>query len=257
MKSEKKIKISAYVSPETYKAMRTGRAISNNGLHSPQGYFYPDQPDFELDDNKQEEIVQFLLEHILAPVLVTFIVDALEIGTVKLKQWIQENAAPKSKWKIKDLITKSRPIIAGIKDGLAGKELKIDSVIKENDKIALNEQNNSIYPNFDLKVSEDLQSIIEIMRRSVAALVICIKLLTNMVVDYDEKTPEQKMLIRKEYESLISAEVMNQISLLLEEKNRTLLDSASLEMLSAFRDGNLVINGNLIPISRYLDSDNT
>jgi len=46
---------------------------------------------------------------------------------------------------------------------------------------------------------------------------------------------------------------MNQISLMLEEKNRNLLDESSCLVLSAFQHGNLIFGGETVPITKYID----
>jgi hypothetical protein len=46
---------------------------------------------------------------------------------------------------------------------------------------------------------------------------------------------------------------MQQIELLLEDKNRALLDDAEYAMLSSFRDGYFLVNESKVPLAQYLD----
>jgi hypothetical protein len=71
----------------------------------------------------------------------------------------------------------------------------------------------------------------------------------------DGSNPEKLEESKKQLEELGTQEVMAQISLMLEEKNRGLLDETSYQVLYVFRQGNLVIGGNQIPMSHYIDEN--
>lgn len=45
--------------------------------------------------------------------------------------------------------------------------------------------------------------------------------------------------------------MMDQISLLLDARNRDLLDESSFEILSAFREGKFIVDGKMIPMSSF------
>lgn len=57
--------------------------------------------------------------------------------------------------------------------------------------------------------------------------------------------------MKKEIERLSTEKMMNQISLLLDDKNRDLLDDSSFEILSAFKKGNFIVDGKMIPMSSF------
>ena len=50
----------------------------------------------------------------------------------------------------------------------------------------------------------------------------------------------------------ITGVTVEEINQLLEDKNRNLLDQSSLIMLAAFRDGNFIVDGEPVPISKFL-----
>ena len=70
-----------------------------------------------------------------------------------------------------------------------------------------------------------------------------------LCVHFTEKLEASK----KQLEELGTKEVMNQISLMLEEKNRTLLDESSYQVLAAFSQGNLIVSGKTVPITKYIN----
>ena len=82
--NEKSIPIIALVNSETYKAFKKGQAVSNNGLRSKQGNFWPSQPEYVDSDqynteveNKQirNYIVERLFEEVGLPLIKTGIND--------------------------------------------------------------------------------------------------------------------------------------------------------------------------------------
>ncbi len=76
--------------------------------------------------------------------------------------------------------------------------------------------------NFDKEFHspEEIQQVIDILKKSVLATATCIRILTNTIVFDDGTDPEKLEASKKQLEELGTKEVMNQISLMLEEKNR-------------------------------------
>lgn len=60
------------------------------------------------------------------------------------------------------------------------------------------------------------------------------------------------MEIQRNLQTLSTHDVMQQIDLLLEDKNRALLNEAELTMLSSFKEGYFLVNENRIPVAKYL-----
>lgn len=58
---------------------------------------------------------------------------------------------------------------------------------------------------------------------------------------------------KKQLEELVMKGVMSQIDLMLEEKSRNMLDESSYQILSAFSKGKLIVGGELIPITQYIN----
>jgi len=57
--------------------------------------------------------------------------------------------------------------------------------------------------------------------------------------------------MKKEIERLSTEKMTNQISLLLDDKNRDLLDDSSFEILSAFKEGKFIVDGKMITMSSF------
>lgn len=64
----------------------------------------------------------------------------------------------------------------------------------------------------------------------------------------------QKIKFEKQLKELTTEDLMTEINLLLEDKNKGILDSASYAILSAFRDGEFIIEGKRVSIERCVNN---
>lgn len=198
--------------------------------------------------------VQLILEKIVVPV----IKYGLEVGTDKLISYLSDKTIPSAKQVMKEFTQNKKVYVEGIKDGLAGKETKMSKLLREA------EDNKSTIPvvvekakgqNFEKELysSEEIKQVIGILNKSVLITAACIRILTNAIV-YDDGTDSEKLQAsKKQLEELRTKDVMIQISLMLEEKNRNLLDESTYQVLSAFSHGNLVVGRETVPIAKYID----
>lgn len=201
---------------------------------------------------------QIILEEVVAPNLEYAIERALEIGFDYFSAWMEEVAIPKAKTKAKNFMKDAKIIMSGVKDGLAGKEPKAVRLIRECeetkntavDVVKTEAEKESV--DKELRSPEEVQKIIEAMRTSAVIIAAGVRMLSNTVIADDGSDPERRLEMQRNLNELTSESVMNQINLLLEDKNRDLLDQASLRMLTAFRDGKFIVNGESVPISNYL-----
>ena len=199
--------------------------------------------------------VRLIIDRVVTP----YIKRELEIGTDKLLSLISEKGIPTAKKAIKEFTQNKSLYIEGIRDGYSGKEIKASRLLREAE-----EKRTSISAEVEGRCestehykevysSEEVQQVIDTLKRSVLVTATCIRILTNMIVNDNEKNLEVIEETKKQLEKLNSQEVMNQISLMLEEKNRDLLDDSSYHILSAFRQGNLIVEGEMVPVVKYLN----
>lgn len=201
---------------------------------------------------------QILWEEAIAPELEYAIKRALDIGLERLSIWAEEVAIPKAKKKVKDIWKDAKIIMSGVKDGFTGKEIKATRLIKESEAANLSVVTGEpsveqIEEEKVLRSPEEVRQIMDAIRNGAWVIVAGIRLLTNTVIADDGSDPERKIEMQRNLEELSSEAIMNHINLLLEDKNRDLLDEASLRMLSSFREGNFIVEGEAIPISNYLE----
>lgn len=201
-----------------------------------------------------DPLVLFVLDEVVAPTIQYW----LELGTDKLLWYISEKGIPSAKQTIKKFVENNKVYIEGIKDIFAGKEIKAITILRkaeENKSITSVEVEKVKKQNFDKEFysHEEIQQVIDALKKSVLVTATCIRILTNAIVFDDGTEPEKLEASKKQLEELGTKEVMNQISLMLEEKNRNLLDEISYQVLSAFSQGNLIVSGKTVPITEYIN----
>lgn len=243
----------------------------NNNLTGPveiievdeKEWIRPEYVDIEL---RQCSWKQLILEEIVAPIARETLEQALDIGYQCFCVWMEQTAVPKAKEKSKKLGKNIKFYFSAIKDGITGKELMADRILREaaerkNDRLAQQEETsiNALKPETgqtsdekEIHTTEEIEEVVNIMRSSAITMAACIRWLNNSVKDDDGSDPKKRLEIQRNLEELSTADVMKQIDLLLEDRNKGLLDAVSLRMIAAFREGNFVIDGKAVPMSNYL-----
>lgn len=199
--------------------------------------------------------VRLIIDRVVAP----YIKRELEIGTDKLLSLISEKGIPTAKKAIKEFTENKSVYIDGIRDGLSGEETKASRLLREEEekRTSISAEVEGICESTEhykeVYSSEEVQQVIDTLKKSVLVTATCIRILANAIVKDNGTNQEVIEETKKQLEKLNTQEVMNQISLMLEEKNRDILDESSYHILSAFRQGNLIVDGEMVPIAKYLN----
>ncbi len=83
-------KMYANFSDRSYDALVSGEAVDNNGLRSPNGSFYPDQPSFEPIDERREQLQNARTQLIIAAG--SFLV--IQVALPEIKRFTHEKIYP-------------------------------------------------------------------------------------------------------------------------------------------------------------------
>lgn len=208
---------------------------------------------------------QLILEEIVAPIVRETLEKALDIGYQHFCVYMEQTAVPKAKEKSKVIGKNIKFYFSAIKDGIMGKELMAERILREEverknvrlaqqQEMSVNDSKLETGQTSDEKeihTMEEIEEVVNIMRSSAITIAACIRWLNNSVKD-DGRDPKKRLEIQRNLEELSIADVMKQIDLLLEDRNKGLLDAVSLGMIEAFRKGNFVIDGKTVPMSNYL-----
>ena len=101
----------------------------------------------------------------------------------------------------------------------------------------------------------EFEQIVALTKRSAVTLVGCINLLKSSAIsDMDEN---QRIEFENRIKELTTEDLMREINLLLEDKNKGILSPESFAILSAFRNGEFIVDGERVPIGKYIgESEN-
>ena len=78
-------------------------------------------------------------------------------------------------------------------------------------------------------------------------------MLRNTVVSDTVLTEEQRLNLQSQLESLTTTDIFEKIDLLLEDKNKGILDPMSLQILKAFRQEKFLVNRKAVSIRSYIE----
>lgn len=206
---------------------------------------------------------QIVVEDVITPIAVEAVQHVIEIGVIYFQRWMEQTAIPQAKKKTKKWSKNVKNAMARVKYGLAGKEQKVTQIISINKETTITDvKKTSIqtvepvikdsYPDKTERTSEEIQYIINTMKSSAVTLAACIRMLNNSIIATDDMNESNKLEFQHNLEVLTTEGIMNHIDVFLDDKNKGVLDQASIQMLSAFREGNLIVNDQRVPIAKYL-----
>ena len=99
---------------------------------------------------------------------------------------------------------------------------------------------------------EEVDQILNNMKFASLYIAAGIRELSNTVIVDDGSDPERSLAMQEKLKELTSGQVMNTIKFMLEDRNRDALDQATIQLFEAFRHKDFIIDGEAVPISKYL-----
>ena len=120
---------------------------------------------------------------------------------------------------------------------------KINSDLQPQEKI----ENNTV-----IHTTEEVEQILNNMKFASLYIAAGIRELSNTAIEDDELDSKRKEEIQAKLNELSAGNVMNTIDFMLEDKNREMLDKATIQIFEAFRNRDFIVDGETVPISRYL-----
>lgn len=207
----------------------------------------------EVREYSKEGNIGPLAKLVIDYVVASLVSSGFQWGTDKILLYLHDKGIPAAKRNARQLRDNAGLYIEGIKDALSGKEPKINRILREKQipenaaAIEVSKERKT-----EEKSAEEVQELLETLKTSILVTAICIRTLTDVVVKDDGTNPRKTEENRKQLEAFATQEIMGQISLMLEERNRDLLDESTWKLLKAFRNGNFIVNGKEVPIEYYL-----
>ena len=209
---------------------------------------------------------QIVWEEIIVPISKEATEQVLRIGYQHFEVWMEETAVPVAKEKSKMFVQNVGDIFSGVKAVLKGEEPKALRLIKETQEFqekehlsvecdSIPEQKIEDDGNSEkiLMSAQEIEEVVAQAKQSAEILVVCINLLRNTVVSDTVLTEEQRLNLQSQLECLTTTDIFDKIDLLLENKNKGILDPMSLQILKAFRQEKFLVNGKAVPIKNYIE----
>ena len=208
---------------------------------------------------KERTLCEQLVDEVVIPVIRDVTTQLLEYGSEKAEIWLEDKVVPMAKAKLTVGWDNIKLLALALKD--LDKPFKATQILDEQKKTISSQSEDTIVEkkaenNEEKKYKlspEEIEILLDTARRSALMIAASLSILNNSVVMDDGSDPDRIAMIQRGIDQLSFKDISNQIDLLLEEKNRGLIDEASIKMLRAFRNGMFIGNGTPIPVSKYLD----
>lgn len=199
-----------------------------------------DRPDPQQPLSVKEYIIALSIEKILKP-LIDYTFEKLEN---KAEIFLETRAIPALKNSTREMVAKISPTLAGIKDGILGKEPKISRILEDKSS------------DCDVKIinitateninSEEEKQIIINMRAYALLLAAEIQKYAKLMTA-KQKNKSNLDFNQEEFKLLMEKNTLDGIKMLLENKERFYLDEVSVKTLTAFYD-------DVVPVYNKLES---
>ena len=197
----------------------------------------------EVDIGSQERSFgRVIMEDALAPALYDVIFSLLdraaEAGVNAFEAWVAQKVIPAAKAKGEDIIDKARE---------AHEINKAKRLAKKQAALAEKHKSEPV-----IHTQEEVDQILNNMKFAALYIAAGIRELSNTVISYDYTDTEKAIEMENKLKELSSENVMKTIDFMLEDRNRELLDQATIQIFEAFKHKDFIVNGEAVPISSYL-----
>lgn len=226
-----------------------------NGLQGPVDLVEVDEDEITKEvyvevERKERSFTNILLEDVVAPVLTEVLLDLTERAVDAGVDTLFNKVIPAAKAKGTMLIDKAKSSHTEKKEKKQ-KTQKTQAHVSTKQGIKKKEpkEQQAVY-----HTQEEVNQMINNMRYAAMYIAVGIRELSGTIIT-DADSPEKAAEIESKLKELSSEDVMNTINFMLEDRNRDKLDQATLLLFEAFREQSIIVNGETVPISQYLDRD--
>lgn len=229
-----------------------------NGLQGPVDLVEVDESEYTREvyvevEREERSFGQVILEDAVAPavadVLTELLTRAAEVGINAFGNWMSQKVIPATKAKGGELVDKAREPHAAKKAAKTEQKQATVAVKKPTEVASAHQKAES---KTVVHTPEEVEQILNNMKFASLYIAAGIRELSNTVVSDDNLDPETALAMQAKLKALSSGEVMDTIEFMLEDKNRDKLDQATIQLFEAFRNKDFIVEGEAVPISRYL-----
>lgn len=203
-------------------------------------------------ERKERSLKEMIIEDAVAPAVAEILTVLMERAIDAGVDVLFTKVIPATKVKGGELIDKVKNsyVEKGNKKNI---KKQSTSIAKEKTAIKSTVQEETIEQQSVYHSQEEVDQIINNMKFAALYIAAGIRELSNTVI-LDSAESEKTLEMETKLKELPSKQVMNTIDFMLEESNRDKLDQATLQLFEAFRNRNFIVNGEVVPIDKYLRS---
>ena len=246
---------------EKFKADGSRAALQfdkENGLLGPVDLIEVDESEYARVAYREPEyfernLGQVIIEDVVIPAaseaLTEIVYRAVESSMYAFGNWMTQKAVPAVKAKGAKLFEKVREAFMAKESDKSDQGQVIVTVNQGADVMS-----NSVKTEGSAVVhtQDEIDLILNNMKFAALYIAAGIRELSNTVIEYDGSDPQKAFELQQKLKELSSDEVIKTIEFMLEDKNRDLLDQATIQLFEAFRHSDLIVEGEAVPISTYL-----
>ena len=224
---------------------------NENSLLGPVDLVEVDESEFMYTEPVYDDrsLGQKIMEEAVIPVVRDALSTLAHNAVDAFEDWVTEKGIPAVKAKgaelfnmVCDAFVPVEPVRAGMKQE--------DVTVKQSTEIvavpAEPEERTVVHS------QEEVEQILNNMKYAALYIAAGIRELSNTVIEDDGTDPQKVLAMQQKLNELSSKEVMDTIGFMLEDKNRNALDQVTIQLFEAFRQKEFIVEGEAVPISRYL-----
>ena len=232
-----------------------------NGLQGPVDLVEVDESEYTREiyveiEKKDRSFGQVILEDAVAPAvaeaLTIMLTRAFEVGIDAFGTWMSQKVIPAARVKGGELVEKARVSQTAKRAKKMEQKQQTDIVEMQKSKVVSTsekEERDKV-----IHTQEEVDQILNNMKFAALYIATGIRELSNTIIYDDGSDPEKTLAMQTKLKELSSGDVMKTIEFMLEDKNRDMLDKATIQLFEAFRHKDFIVEGEAVPISRYLSA---
>ena len=230
-----------------------------NGLQGPVDLVEVDESEYTREvyvevERQERSFGQVILEDAVAPAvadaLTVLLVRAAEAGINAFGNWMSQKVIPAARAKGEELIDRAFESRDARKKVQRAEKSTAPAAVKQATYVSpavTREERGTV-----VHTQAEVDQIVNNMKFAALYIVAGIRELSNTVIADDGTDPEKRIAMEAKLRELSSGDVMNTIELMLGDGNRDMLDQATIQLFEAFRHKDFIVEGEAVPISRYL-----
>ena len=231
----------------------------DNGLQGPVDLIEVDESEYTREvyyevERQERSFGQAILEDAVVPAVADaatiLLTRAVNAGIDAFGNWMSQTVIPAAKAKGGELIDRA---IESHEAKKAKKAEKKSAAVAVKQKTEVEASAPKTEDRTVIHTQEEVDQILNNMKFAALYIAAGIRELSNTAIADDGTDPERTLAMQNKLKELSSGEVMNTIEFMLEDKNRDVLDQATIRLFEAFRQKDFIVEGEAVPISKYLE----